>query len=249
VKVTATGGSLIEPLAWDSEHFGRRIARLRAERLTEEGASSAVAQAAEGGVECLYLLAVADDPATVRLAEAHGFHLVDVRATLEADAGADAASGAVAPSPGVPLRDAEAADLPALRALAGASHHTSRFYADPGFPDALCDRLYERWIENSVGGWAERVTVAGEPGRPIGYVTCHLDGDEGGRIGLVAVAPEAAGRGVGRALVASALAWFADHGAARARVVTQGRNLPAQRLYLRAGFLPVETRLWYHRWS
>jgi dTDP-4-amino-4,6-dideoxy-D-galactose acyltransferase len=248
VTVAAAGGSLIEPLAWDSEHFGRRIARVTVERLTEATAAAILAQAEENGVDCLYLLAD-DDPATVRLAEAHGFHLVDVRVTLEAGAGADATSAAIAPSPGVPLRAAEAADLPALRALAGASHRASRFYADPGFPDALCNRLYERWIENSIGGWAERVTVAGEPGRPIGYVTCHLDGDEGGRIGLIAVAPEAAGRGVGRALVALALAWFRERGATRVRVVTQGRNLPAQRLYLRAGFLPVETRLWYHRWS
>ena len=69
--MTIAGGSLIEPLAWDSELFGRRIARVRAERLTACGATPAVAQWWRSeGVECLYLLAVADDPATVRLAEA-----------------------------------------------------------------------------------------------------------------------------------------------------------------------------------
>jgi ribosomal protein S18 acetylase RimI-like enzyme len=31
-------------------------------------------------------------------------------------------------------------------------------------------------------------------------------------------------------------------------VVTQGRNVAAQRLYQRAGFVTASTQLWYHRW-
>jgi len=31
-------------------------------------------------------------------------------------------------------------------------------------------------------------------------------------------------------------------------VVTQGRNLAAQRLYQRNGFVTASLQLWYHRW-
>jgi ribosomal protein S18 acetylase RimI-like enzyme len=54
--------------------------------------------------------------------------------------------------------------------------------------------------------------------------------------------------GVGRKLVVASLGWFDAHGADRVTVVTQGRNIAAQRLYQRCGFLTRSTGLWYHRW-
>lgn len=245
------GGSsdtLIEVLPWDSEHFGCRIARAVVHRLTEETVAAVVARAERDGVECLYFLADPDDPETIRLAEGHRFHLVDVRVTLDRSGSDDRpAPNATADAP--PIRTAEEVDLAALRALARTSHHDSRFYHDLNFPRDLCDRLYERWIENSVGGWADAVLVAGERGRPVGYVTCHLDADGSGRIGLVAIVAEAARRGLGLLLVKAASDWFGRRHARGVQVVTQGRNLAAQRLYLRAGFLPIAIQLWYHRWA
>jgi dTDP-4-amino-4,6-dideoxy-D-galactose acyltransferase len=48
--------------------------------------------------------------------------------------------------------------------------------------------------------------------------------------------------------VNASLGWFAQHGCDRVQVVTQGRNLAAQRLYQRAGFLTADLKLWYHKW-
>lgn len=232
-------------LDWDSEFFGRRIARVTAHRLTPELVEDVVAWGKRAGAECLYFLADAGDPETVRLAEDHAFRQVDVRLTLER--GLDGEPAAPWPDGGARVRPAAPADLPALRALARTSHHDSRFYHDPNFPAARCDDLYATWIEKSCAGYADAVLVADHDRAAAGYVSCHLDPDEG-RIGLFAVSAAHQGRGTGRALLAASLGWFAAQGRRRVSVVTQGRNAPAQRLYQHGGFVTRSLQLWYHRW-
>lgn len=239
-----------ERLAWDSEHFGLRIGRLTARRPSAEELELAAAWCRDHAIDCLYLLADAADPTAVRRAEEAGFGLVDVRVTLERALGPgdrEAAAGAAIRPASVP------GDLVALGAIAATAHRGTRFYNDPGFPDADCERLYRAWIDNSARGWAGAVLVAeaagsaGSASEPAGYVTCHLDGTDGS-IGLIGVAAGHRGAGLGGALVAAALGWLADRGANRAEVVTQGANVAAQRLYQRAGFVTRELGLWYHLW-
>jgi dTDP-4-amino-4,6-dideoxy-D-galactose acyltransferase len=86
------------------------------------------------------------------------------------------------------------------------------------------------------------------PGPPCGYVTLTLAPAGEGRIGLFAVAEAAQGRGIGGLLIAAALAWFVAHGAGTVSVVTQGRNVRAQRIYQKFGMLTRSLELWYHRW-
>lgn len=241
-----------EPLAWDSEHFGLRIARLTTGRPTADDLARARAWCAEEAIDCLYLLADAGDPAAVRRAEAAGFGLVDVRVTLERPIGPAEAAGAARGGAAIHTA-AVPGDLPALAAIAAAAHRGTRFWNDPRFPDADCERLYRAWIENSARGWADAVLVAEAAAGPsgdgtvAGYLTCRLDG-AAGSIGLVGVDPRHRGAGLGGALVAAALGWLAAHGAERAEVVTQGANAAAQRLYQRAGFVTREVGLWYHLW-
>jgi len=83
-------------LDWDSEFFGRRIAHVVAHRLTADLVDDVLAWSKTHGIECLYCLADADDPATVRLAEEHGFRHVDVRVTLRTSL--DGASGSPEPA-------------------------------------------------------------------------------------------------------------------------------------------------------
>ncbi len=333
-----------ELLAWDSEHFGRRIGRVRGGRLTPALVARIDRWAAHHEIECLYLLADPGDRDTPPLAAASGFRLVDVRITLErrggtagegddfqeivpaaAGAGGSSAGGkdsgrGAGPRPAPAIRLATAADLPALRRLAAVSHHDSRFYFDPHFDRARCDALYAAWIEKScrdlhgvvlvaetsstgsapgrarpadppesarstglpdtassalapdtasaaqvpdTAGFAGAPDLAGSAGSPgatapgegpadsmiAGYVTAAVEPDGAGRIGLLAVAAAAQGQGTGGRLVAAACGWLAARGAAPVRVVTQGRNLRAQRLYQRFGLRTGAVELWYHRWS
>ena len=236
-----------EYLEWDSTFFGFRIARVRAARLDEPLVDAVMAWCADRRIRCLYLLADAQDPTTSRLAEAAGFRFVDVRATFEWRAGHPRAAGH-REGAGIHIRAARADDIPALRAIARASYRATRFRFDAGFLVARVDALYETWAEKSCLGYADAVLVADSDDGLCGYVSCHVDGADAGRIGLVGVRDGARGRGLGLALVGHALAWFDARGIARVRVVTQGRNIAAQRLYERCGFLIETADVWYHRW-
>jgi dTDP-4-amino-4,6-dideoxy-D-galactose acyltransferase len=230
-------------LEWDSQFFQRRIARLNRHRLDQATMAECALWCRQHRIDCLYFLADSNDLETPRLAEANDFHLTDIRMTLARvvvpeDFAANSFDG---------FRHAREDDLRALRAIAQTSHHDTRFYFDGHFEQENCDLLYATWIENSFRGFAQAVLVAEADGEPAAYLTCHLN-DQASQIGLVGVAEGHRGKGLATKLVRAFLSWSREQGARRALVVTQGRNLPAQRLYQRNGFITSSMDLWYHRW-
>ena len=231
-------------LEWDSNFFGCRIARLYPHRLTSDLAQAALFWCTDHQIDCLYFLADATDSRTVVLAQDYGFRLVDLRITLETPQ----RNRQITRHDGGDLRLAREEDIPALRAIARTSHTDSRFYFDGHFPSQRCDELYETWIEKSCRGYADAVWVAEWRGQAAGYVSCHSTPEHRGQIGLFAVAAEAQGNGLGCKLVQAALCWFEEKHLLPVEVVTQGRNVKAQRLYQKAGFLTCSVELWYHRW-
>lgn len=230
-------------LEWDSEFFGFRIARLASDLLTKDLVGRVFEWCKDNDIRCLYFRSVPDNPETILLAEQHGFHQVDVRVVLDRQLG-DVALAQVSK-----IRSWKPADLPRLKEIAAASHRDSRFYFDHRFGQERCEALYQTWIERSCEGFAQHVLIAQFHDQPVGYLTCHLTGDKIGSIGLMAVAEKAQGQGLGKDLVKASLSWFADQGATHVRVVTQGRNIAAQRLYQACGFRTCAVHLWYHWWS
>jgi len=248
-------------LEWDSDFFRSKIARLREDTLRPALADAVDVWCERQAVDCLYALLRSDDPESSRVALSHGYRLVDVRVTLERETSCRPESQLDSRSsrPTCVIRPFQARDLPGLRRIARARHRDTRFFFDGNFAPQRCEDLYERWIIASCEGYAQAVFVAqpketSEEGMAqssdcIGYITCHLDEPEKpGRIGLVAVDAASTSRGVGRALVESAVEWFAPQGRLRVSVVTQGRNVPAIRLYERCGFSTSRVELYYHKW-
>ena len=228
-------------LEWDSGFFGRRIARVCGHYLSDDLLPAILAWCSAQQIDCLYFLAAADDPRTIRLAERNAFDFVDIRATFERslDGLPEEASG---------IRSARQDDLPHLKRITGRSFADSRFYYDLHFDRTRCDELYAAWIERSFQGYADCVLVADLNGEAAGYITCCLSPSQTGSIGLIAVDPKSQGRGIGQRLLVSALHYFRDHGMSSGTVVTQGRNIKSQRLYQRYGFRTQSVGLWFHRW-
>ncbi len=230
-------------LEWDSAFFARRIARVRSETMTPALLDSIALQAQRDKLDCVYFLADPHHSSGIALAESNDFRLVDVRLTLDAQT-PNAGHPAVAPA----LRSATPSDAKTLRAMARINHTDSRFYHDGSFSRERCDALYEEWIDKSLDGWADAVLIAEVDGQAMGYITCSRRSAQAGQIGLLGVDQSARGTGVGGRLVRGALDWFMSQGCRTATVVTQGRNVAAQRLYQKYGFRTCETRLWFHRW-
>jgi len=230
-------------LDWDTAFFGRRIAVLSAPPLDDDDLARSIREAKTLGVECVYALSGVEGQAAIQALSRAGARLVDVRITFErglVDLGATLPDSAI--------RAAEPRDLAELRALAAASHESSRFYADQRFPRDLCHELFATWIEKSCGGWAQVVRVAIVDGAVRGYATGHVRENGRGEIGLVAVDPRSQGRGLGRLLVQATLGALRDFGLSNATVVTQGRNIGAQRLYQADGFRTQRVQTWHHLW-
>jgi GNAT superfamily N-acetyltransferase len=239
---------LLIPLAWDSDFFGFPIGRATVTQLNEACVTALLAAAQAAHLRCLYFEAVADDPLTVTLAERHGFHLVDVRVTLEL-AFDHALPTAPSPPRPVVMTGPRAEEMPRLREIAAGIGYASRFNFDHNFPPGAGERLYRRWIENACAGFADAVFIARreEAGEAAGLITCTLR-DGWGHIQLTGVHPDHRRQGVGVAVVRAGLEWAKAQGAAGMRVPTQARNIQAQRLYQQVGFLTHATTLFYHKW-
>jgi dTDP-4-amino-4,6-dideoxy-D-galactose acyltransferase len=240
---------LLKFLAWDTDFFGVRIGRANVTSLDEASVTNISGQAESLDIACIYLLLDADDMASMRIAEAHGYRLVDIRVTLDRKLAPEAM---IAPEPpaGIVLRSAEEKDLDVLQGVAESVYVQSRFYNDPHFSNERSAEMYGLWLSKSITtDFADGVRVADIEGKAVGYVTYHLDKqDNSAKIGLVGVAEEARGKQIGTLLLQDTLWQMAQANITAVQVVTQGSNIGAQRLYQRAGFLTRQTQLWYHKW-
>ncbi len=235
-------------LPWDTHFFGVRIGRVNPHYLTKTSMRDILKWEKSNSIDCLYFLAEFDDPETIRLAEANHFQLEDIRITLESNRSRNE-KNIYRVVGNIITRTVQPADISTLEDIARKSHKDTRFYFDRNFSKEKCDSLYATWIRRSCEGWADQVLVAEMNGRAVGYITCKALDESVGQIGLVGVDEQARGQGIGKSLILAALDWFSIHNIHSAQVVTQGRNISAQRLYQKCGFTIHSLQLWYHRWT
>ncbi|WIA14774.1 hypothetical protein OEZ85_003258 [Tetradesmus obliquus] len=143
----------------------------------------------------------------------------------------------------------------ALIELGFTAGQRSRFHADPSLTQPQFERLYTAWVENCTQRRvADEVLAAyehsdGAAEQPLGFITIKLpQGSNTASIGLLAVSPACQRRGVGAALMQSAVAWAAAAGAQQLEVVTQADNAPALAFYAFSGFEQVSSTTIYHIW-
>jgi dTDP-4-amino-4,6-dideoxy-D-galactose acyltransferase len=234
----------IEYLSWDSDFFGHAIARLTAPVLNKQVVRRAFVECKKLGIECLYARPDGNDQKSIEVAERNGFALVGTRVTYEREAARDRAKGE-----GITVRTASVADRELLAKLTDDLSKESRFFRDERFGAVAAKRLYRAWVDKLLLNTSPsaRVQVAMHDGACVGFIAANAKGGVV-HIELVIVARSARGKGVGKALVDTCMRSYGKEGFTKFRVVTQGSNIPAQRLYQACGFRVTGMSLDYHKW-
>ena len=238
---------LITFLRWDTEHFGCRIARANVHQVDRDLLREIEDSCRQLSIDCLYFLADASDRQTHRELQRNDYENVDIRLTLQRPALDPTPDG---PPANVCFRLSNESDFESLVGIVEDSYYQSRFYYDRCFSSHKASLLYQIWLTKSLtSDFADAVIVAEVERKPLGYVTCHVNQESGnGKIGLVAVSKSAQGSGLAQAMINYCVGWFCTQDIERINVVTQGRNIAAQRLYQRCGFLTSNMQMWYHKW-
>ncbi len=244
------GFGMLEPLAWDSRMLGRSAARAEfvvtgdygCRRTAVGGLLDTILSEAGGShIEHLSVRVDAADDAVIHALEAAGFLSVDALVTFERPV-AEARAGE--PS-SLTLREVQPADLAAVEGIAASSFVDGRFHTDPSIDHGVAAAVYREWAAACCrGSAADTVLVAANrAGELLGFAACRVQQDADVHLGrpaativLIATAPGARGRGVGRAVVTAALDWAARESVEFMQVGTQIRNGAAARLYENCGF-------------
>ncbi|WP_145601476.1 dTDP-4-amino-4,6-dideoxy-D-galactose acyltransferase [Yersinia frederiksenii] len=247
----------IEPLAWESEFFQRPSAKLHF--------SDSAPQVNPAELDAFTLTQAKVPTHRLDLIDALGqlsFKLVegevDLSLGVNDTVGTENASFSVDAKTDTgtcqhrvttyPYRIATTEDIPLLRSVADNAFALSRFRA-PWYDPQDSGRFYALWAEKAVLGTFDHqcLLVMDSSGQPAGFVTLRDLHDGSARIGLLAVFPDAQGKGIGSSLMSAAKQWCQSHGLHRLLVATQMSNIAALRLYIRSGASIESTAYWLCR--
>lgn len=231
-------------LDWDTQFFGFRVARAVISPQNDEDMERIIKWCYEHKIRCLYLLIALEDREGLYVAQEHRCLVTDIRLTLERTP----APHSQAHLKQIPVRSVIPSDVEYLKGIAQSSYQSTRFYFDPHFPRPLVDQLYVVWTEQYCLTTPHQVLVAILGDKPAGYITYSSAANGAIQIDLIAVDASARGSGVGKALMDAAIRRFEAASVPKISVVTQGRNIAAQRLYYEFGFVPCRAEAWLHCW-
>jgi len=240
----------LAPLAWDTECFGFPVARIVPESLPTPVLVDVLTRAQQRGFRLVYWTTAPHCTLGVELLQQFHRVLADRKVIWRREL-TGAALPVTAPPRGFQVRRfPKGPASPSLINLAVAAGMYSRFRVDHRFPRLAFDDLYRTWIERSTRREiADAVLIGATEGsdEAQGMITVAVEGDTA-RIGLIAVAAQARGRGLGAALMRAAHEHMVRRGCVQAKVATQSDNVIACRLYQSAAYRLDAARNVYHFW-
>ena len=137
-----------------------------------------------------------------------------------------------------------------LKKLAFQSGIYSRFKRDINFTKNEYEKLYAKWIEDSINKLiADNIIVYKDNCNQYkGFITVKHKMDFA-EIGLIAVDELSRGKGIGVALLNYVNNLTKVAGLKKIVVTTQFENIPAMKLYERAGYKVISKKYIYHLWN
>jgi dTDP-4-amino-4,6-dideoxy-D-galactose acyltransferase len=228
---------MIEKLAWDSDFFGYPVGQIEMINPDPESISSVIKNSNE--FKLIYLIS----PERIDFAIPE-LKLVDIKTRL----GKQLKNNRTYSFQNIHEYDGE--EDSQLNELALQSGVFSRFKVDSNFVKSEFEKLYLRWISDSIKKIiADKVIVYKEIGSPyIGFVTLKFKNDFS-EIGLIAVDEKNRGKGIAKSLLTFIEDLTVNAGFNKIEVVTQFENLAAMNLYEKAGYEIISKKYIYHLWN
>ena len=229
----------IDRLQWDSDFFGLRIGRAFVRSIEDSLALVSQKEALKDVYDLVYVFGE----------QGVEFSCVDAKLVDQKVVLALSEFPRYETDENVKLWDISKPVTDSLLYLALVSGKYSRFRLDNRFPAGSYERLYSRWIEQSVNhAMATEVFCYMVGGMPKGLVTLDLKAGDEGTVGLVAIAEDCQHRGVGTAMMRHVISYAQKQSCKKLSVATQFDNHPACRLYEKVGFkVESMTNVW-HWW-
>lgn len=232
-----------EILEWDSEFFGFKVAKIDIGCFTINNLESVFCELNKMNVKLVYLSSKVRLECLADSIHSYTGKFVDEKVTFVRNL-----ESVFSLSPNIAEFE-ESIPSSQLLLLAHESGKYSRFRVDEKIGKEKFEQLYRLWIENSVNKTiASNVLCYAQHGETLGMITMG-EKNNNGDVGIVAVAPNARGKGVGIELINSAMHLFQKQGYSNVQVVTQGINIPACKLYERCGFNRKNVEFMYHFWQ
>lgn len=137
-----------------------------------------------------------------------------------------------------------------LKELALSSGVYSRFKKDPKFPNRLFEKMYEKWISDSVSSSSIKVLgVYNTANNLVGFASIDFGNEQFAQIGLIAVKLSMNGKGIGKKLLTLCELIAFNEGRTLMRISTQACNIAAVKFYESMGYTTHRHTHLYHLWK
>ncbi len=236
----------IKLLDWDSRFFGFNIGRIviDAHQLHHTILDKAVAEARANNIKCLYLEMPFGPPDVLAYCSGNGFSLVDFRTTLFKRLESEERELCVS-NITCKLKDEYYHYLTKTVEQISA---LSRYAYDPRFGKQWSHRLYEEWLRRSFyEKYCDEFIVYIKGQEPVGFLTVRIK-NKYPFIDLLGVLEGHRREGIGGCLIGEAERKLLKIGHKVLKVVTQGHNIGALKIYQKRGYEIETVNIFYHKW-
>jgi dTDP-4-amino-4,6-dideoxy-D-galactose acyltransferase len=233
-------------LEWDSHFFGLNIGRIYAKDISIMDLEKTQKQAKKSNIKFIELFCDNADHSSIYSAENYGFHLADVRMTLEKKLEENEGENSLPRS--MIFKKALRQDIDELKKVSMGLFRSSRYYKYLNFDIDKVDQMFQIWIEKSVLGKIDDELYYIKNNTDI-MTFCSLGYHRNvASIGLFGVNKAYRDQKLATLMLTKIFEFLRQRHFDKVILITQGRNSSALITYQKSGFVISSVTLCYYKW-
>lgn len=229
----------LEPLPWDSEHFGASIAKVTLDGATPAELEAVDVEARDLGIECIYGILDPADGLLSQQVQSRGWRFIEAATLFDLRV----AEPSIPRPADTDFRIGTLDDVPQLTPIVDEMSKWSRFAVDPRFGLDAAKRLQRAWLDRAARAdtGQHSLVVAEQEGDIVAFT---------GRVAepprVDAVGTTRRGSGAARYLIEEARGWAGDRSLLGGPIAA--RNIATLRYVSHCNYRVCQVEYIYHRW-